>query len=56
MQLAVAELVAAGSVRLVDGTLLSCANYAGCAAKSALVAAAALQHATEAVSAANDPA
>ena len=35
MQLAVAELVARDSVRLVDGTLLSCANYAGCAAKSA---------------------
>jgi hypothetical protein len=30
-QLSVAELVATGQVRLVDGTLLSCANYAGCA-------------------------
>jgi hypothetical protein len=35
VQLGVAELVATGSVRLVDGTLLSCANYAGCARKSA---------------------
>ena len=34
VQLGVAELVATGSVRLVDGTLLSCANYAGCASKS----------------------
>jgi hypothetical protein len=34
VQLAVAELVATGSVRLVDGTLLGCANYAGCASKS----------------------
>jgi hypothetical protein len=34
VQLAVAELVATGRVRLVDGTLLSCANYAGCASKS----------------------
>jgi len=34
VQLAVAELVARGRVRLVDGTLLSCANYAGCASKS----------------------
>jgi len=41
VQLAVAELVATGSVRLVDGTLLSCANYAGCAAKSAFAGAAA---------------
>src|SRR6266496_3695647 len=29
-QLGVAELVATGRIRLVDGTLLSCANYAGC--------------------------
>src|SRR6266498_992224 len=29
-----AELVATGQVRLVDGTLLSCANYAGCAQQS----------------------
>ena len=34
VQLGVAELVATGNVRLVDGTLLGCANYAGCAAKS----------------------
>jgi len=34
VQLAVAELVASGRVRLVDGTLLGCANYAGCASKS----------------------
>ncbi|HEY5388147.1 MAG TPA: IS982 family transposase [Thermoleophilia bacterium] len=34
VQLGVAELVACGSVRLVDGTLLGCANYAGCASKS----------------------
>lgn len=34
VQLAVAELIATGSVRLVDGTLLSCANYAGCAGRS----------------------
>lgn len=33
-QLAIAELVASGRVRLVDGTLISVANYAGCAAKS----------------------
>ena len=33
-QLSVAELVATGQVRLVDGTLLSCANYAGCAQQS----------------------
>lgn len=34
VQLRVAELVASGSVRLVDGTLLACANYAGCASKN----------------------
>jgi hypothetical protein len=34
VQLGVAELVATGGVRLVDGTLLGCANYAGCASKS----------------------
>jgi hypothetical protein len=34
VQLMVAELVAEGSVRLVDGTLISCANYPGCAKKS----------------------
>lgn len=34
VQLGVSELIATGSVRLVDGTLLGCANYAGCASKS----------------------
>jgi hypothetical protein len=34
VQLAVAELVAEGRVRLADGTLISCANYPGCASKS----------------------
>jgi len=34
VQLSLAELIACGKVRLVDGTLLSCANYAGCASKS----------------------
>jgi len=34
VQLGVAELVASGNVRLVDGTLLGCANYAGCASRS----------------------
>jgi hypothetical protein len=34
VQLHLAELLATGSVRLIDGTLLSCANYAGCASKS----------------------
>jgi hypothetical protein len=33
-QLAVAELIAEGQIRLVDGTLLACANYPGCASKS----------------------
>lgn len=33
-QLAVAELIATGNARLVDGTLISVANYAGCAQKS----------------------
>jgi len=41
VQLAVAELVARGRVRLVDGTLLSCANYAGCATRSEFAGAAA---------------
>jgi len=30
----VAELIAEGQVRLVDGTLISCANYPGCARRS----------------------
>jgi hypothetical protein len=30
VQLQIAELVATGSVRLIDGTLIGCANYAGC--------------------------
>jgi hypothetical protein len=34
VQFGVSELIATGSVRLVDGTLLGCANYAGCASKS----------------------
>src|SRR5436190_1259280 len=34
VQLMVAELVAEGEVRLVDGTLVSCANYPGCASHS----------------------
>ncbi|MGH2990790.1 MAG: IS982 family transposase [Solirubrobacterales bacterium] len=34
VQLGVAELVASGRTRLADGTLISCANYAGCASKS----------------------
>jgi Transposase DDE domain. len=34
VQLGVSELIATGSVRLVDGTLLGCANYAGCQSKS----------------------
>lgn len=34
VQLMVAELVAEGRVRLADGTLISCANYPGCASKS----------------------
>lgn len=34
VQLMVAELIAEGQVRLVDGTLISCANYPGCAKKS----------------------
>jgi hypothetical protein len=33
-QLMVAELVAEGRVRLIDGTLISCANYPGCASHS----------------------
>jgi hypothetical protein len=34
VQLMVAELIAEGEVRLVDGTLISCANYPGCAKRS----------------------
>lgn len=34
VQLGVAELIASGEVRLVDGTLIGCANYAGCASHS----------------------
>jgi hypothetical protein len=34
VQLQVAELIAEGQIRLVDGTLISCANYPGCASKS----------------------
>ncbi len=30
----VAELIADGRVRLVDGTLIACANYPGCASLS----------------------
>jgi Transposase DDE domain len=34
VQLTLAELIAEGEVRLVDGTLISCANYPGCAKRS----------------------
>jgi Transposase DDE domain len=34
VQLGLAELIAAGRVRLAGGTLLGCANYAGCAVRS----------------------
>ncbi len=34
MQLGVAELITIGNVRLVDGTLSRCANYAGCVSRS----------------------
>lgn len=33
-QMAVAELIAEGRIRLADGTLISCANYPGCASHS----------------------
>jgi Transposase DDE domain len=33
-QLMVSELIAEGRVRLVDGTLISCANYPGCVSRS----------------------
>jgi hypothetical protein len=41
VQIAVAELVTEGRVRLADGTLISCANYPGCARKSDFAGAAA---------------
>lgn len=34
VQLMVAELIAEGELRLLDGTLISCANYPGCAKRS----------------------
>jgi hypothetical protein len=34
VQLQLAELVSEGRVRLADGTLISCANYPGCASRS----------------------
>jgi hypothetical protein len=34
VQLQIAELIAEGQIRLVDGTLIACANYPGCASKS----------------------
>jgi hypothetical protein len=34
VQLQVAELIAEGRIRLVDGTLIACANYPGCASRS----------------------
>jgi hypothetical protein len=34
VQLQVAELIAEDQIRLVDGTLIACANYPGCASKS----------------------
>ncbi|MGH2986656.1 MAG: hypothetical protein ACRDLO_08220 [Solirubrobacterales bacterium] len=34
VQIAVAELVAEGEIRLADGTLIGCANYPGCASRS----------------------
>jgi Transposase DDE domain len=34
VQLMVSELIAEGQVRLVDGTLIACANYPGCASHS----------------------
>lgn len=34
VQLQVAQLIAEGRIRLVDGTLIGCANYPGCASKS----------------------
>jgi hypothetical protein len=34
VQLELAELIASGQTRLADGTLIGCANYAGCASRS----------------------
>jgi hypothetical protein len=34
VQLGLAELIASEDIRLADGTLIGCANYAGCASKS----------------------
>jgi Transposase DDE domain len=34
VQLELAELISSGGTRLADGTLIGCANYAGCASKS----------------------
>ena len=34
VQLMVADLIAEGQVRLVDGTLIACANYPGCQSRS----------------------
>ncbi len=34
VQVMVAELIAEGQIRLVDGTLIACANYPGCASHS----------------------
>lgn len=34
VQLELAELICSGGTRLADGTLIGCANYAGCASKS----------------------
>lgn len=34
VQLELADLIASGKTRLADGTLIGCANYAGCASKS----------------------
>jgi hypothetical protein len=38
VQLMVAELIAEGQVRLVDGTLIACANYPGCQSRSEFAA------------------
>jgi hypothetical protein len=44
VQLMLAELIAEGRVRLVDGTLISCANYPGCAKRSEFAPDAAYGH------------